>query len=122
MLCFGLLRDSRGGMSRAMASTRDDRILLKVQKVVVILLWLGIHFLLLQNSSTTNYISLILVFIFIIGNSINIVIHKALSLEEVLPPLFLLDLLLTLIQLSLLLPLKLHNVPFLQLLQQPQQL
>ena len=59
----------------------------------------------------------------IICDCVDIVVHEALSLKEVLPSLLLLYLLLTLVQsLSLLSALKLHKKTFLKLFQKANQL
>ena len=81
----------------------------------MVILWL-LHHILRHN--------LLLMIAFLIDLcSVHVIIHKALSLEEVLPSLLLLDLLLTLVQaLLLLLLLLLVDHPILELLDQANKL
>jgi hypothetical protein len=71
------------------SSTRDDRIFSEIEEIAVFLL-LILHLLL--------WLSYHLFMIALICDRIDIIIHEPLSLEEVLPPLFLLYLLLALIE------------------------
>jgi len=71
------------------SSTRDDRIFSEIEEIAVVLrlllhllLWLRHHLLMIT----------------LICDRIDIVVHEALALEEVLPPLFLLYLLLALVE------------------------
>jgi hypothetical protein len=80
----------------------------------MVILWL-LHHILRHN--------LLLMIAFLIDLcSVHVIIHKALSLEEVLPSLLLLDLLLTLVQALLLLLLLLVDHPILELLDQANKL
>lgn len=66
---------------------------------------------------------LLLMVAIVIGHSVNIVVHKALALEEVLSPLLLLNLLLTLVKReSLLFALGFLNITLFQLLDELNQL
>jgi hypothetical protein len=101
-------------MSRS--APRDDRIFSEVEKIVVVLLML--HLLL--------WLCHYLLMIALISDGINVIVHEALPLEEVLPPLLLLDLLLALVQgeslLLLLLVLGLNHIALFELLQEFDQL
>ena len=101
-------------MSRS--APRDDRIFSEVEKIVVVLLML--HLLL--------WLCHYLLMITLISDGINVIVHEALPLEEVLPPLLLLDLLLALVQseslLLLLLVLGLNHIALFELLQEFDQL
>lgn len=103
-------------MSRS--APRDDRIFSEVEEIVVVLLML-LHLLLWLCDH--------LLMITLICDGIHVIVHEALSLEEVLPPLLLLDLLLALIQcesllLLLLLVLGLDHIPLFELFQEFDQL
>ena len=71
------------------SSSRDDRIFSEIEEIVVVLL-LVLHLLLWLYHD--------LLVIALICDSIDIIVHKPLSLEEVFPPLLLLYLLLALIE------------------------
>ena len=116
MLILWLLWDSRGGVSGAVMlvylPTWNDRILLEIKKVLFRcqLLLLNYWFLMVT---------------LVIGDSVDIVVHKALSLEEVFPALFLFNLLLALVEILLLIILLLlhcYCVAILEFLQKSEQL
>ncbi len=96
------------------SSTRDDRIFSEIEEIAVVLR-LILHLLL--------WLSHRLLMIALICDSIDIIVHEPLSLEEVLPPLLLLYLLLALIEGEcLLLVLSLNHVSLFELLEELDQL
>ena len=98
------------------SAPRDDRIFSEVEEIVVVLLMLHLLLWLCDD----------LLMIALISDGINVIVHEALPLEEVLPPLLLLDLLLALVQseslLLLLLVLSLDHIALFELLQEFDQL
>ena len=96
------------------SAPRDDRIFSEVEEIVVVLLMLHLLLWLWDH----------LLMIALICDGIHVIVHEALPLEEVLPPLLLLDLLLALVQGEslLLLVLGLDHIALFELLQEFDQL
>ena len=95
--------------------TRDDRILIKIEEVFA-LVTLPLHLRVLLDDR------LLMIAVIVPGDGVDIVVHEPLALEEVLPPLLLLDLLLTLVESEGLLVLGLHDIAFFELLEEPEEL